>query len=285
MRAIRFSAQLGYTIEEQTRDAIKELAPTLKNISAERIQVELTKLISSPHPDTLRMAYDMGVTKVILPEFDKIMETPQNHPHHIYNVGEHTLKALLEVDADKVLRLAVLLHDIGKPETLTVDEEGLTHFHGHEAVSAEMSRVILRRLRFDNDTISQVTKLINYHDYGNSVEPDLRMVRRAVNKIGEDIFPMLLQVKRADTMAQSEYMRREKLDNLEQWKILYDRIIEEKQCVSLKTLAVTGTDLIAMGMKPGKEIGEMLHKLLDVVLENPEYNTKEQLLQKAKEYS
>ena len=231
------------------------------------------------------MAYDMGVTKVILPEFDKIMETPQNHPHHIYNVGEHTLKALLEVDADKVLRLAVLLHDIGKPETLTVDEEGLTHFHGHEAVSAEMSRVILRRLRFDNDTISQVTKLINYHDYGNSVEPDLRMVRRAVNKIGEDIFPMLLQVKRADTMAQSEYMRREKLDNLEQWKILYDRIIEEKQCVSLKTLAVTGTDLIAMGMKPGKEIGEMLHKLLDVVLENPEYNTKEQLLQKAKEYS
>ena len=96
---------------------------------------------------------------------------------------------------------------------------------------------------------------------------------------------MLLQVKRADTMAQSEYMRREKLDNLEQWKILYDRIIEEKQCVSLKTLAVTGTDLIAMGMKPGKEIGEMLHKLLDVVLENPEYNTKEQLLQKAKEYS
>lgn len=285
MRAIRFSAQLGYTIEEQTCDAIKELAPTLKNISAERIQVELTKLISSPHPDTLRMAYEMGVTKVILPEFDKIMETPQNHPHHIYNVGEHTLKALLEVDAERILRLAVLLHDIGKPETLTIDEEGLTHFHGHEAVSAEMSRVILRRLRFDNDTISQVTKLIKYHDYGNSVEPDLRMVRRAVNKIGEDIFPMLLQVKRADTMAQSEYMRREKLDNLEQWKILYDRIIEEKQCVSLKTLAVTGTDLIAMGMKPGKEIGEMLHKLLDVVLENPEYNTKEQLLQKAKEYS
>ena len=285
MRAIRFSAQLGYTIEEQTCDAIKELAPTLKNISAERIQVELTKLISSPHPDTLRMAYEMGVTKVILPEFDKIMETPQNHPHHIYNVGEHTLKALLEVDAERILRLAVLLHDIGKPETLTIDEEGLTHFHGHEAVSAEMSRVILRRLRFDNGTISQVTKLIKYHDYGNSVEPDLRMVRRAVNKIGEDIFPMLLQVKRADTMAQSEYMRREKLDNLEQWKILYDRIIEEKQCVSLKTLAVTGTDLIAMGMKPGKEIGEMLHKLLDVVLENPEYNTKEQLLQKAKEYS
>ena len=284
MRAIRFSAQLGYSIEEQTCEAIKELAPTLKNISVERIQVELTKLITSDHPDTLRMAYEMGVTKVFLPEFDKAMETEQNHPHHMYSVGEHTLKSMLEVDADKVLRLAMLLHDIGKPETLTVDEKGLTHFHGHEAVSAEMSNNILRRLRYDNDTISCVTKLVQYHDYGNNMETDMRIVRRAINKIGEDIFPLFLKVKRADTMAQSEYHRQNKLDNLEQWQVLYERIIEEKQCVSLKTLAVTGTDLIAMGMKPGKDIGEMLHKLLEYVLEHPEDNTKEQLLQKVEEF-
>lgn len=282
MRAIRFSAQLGYTIEEKTKEAIRELAPTLKNISVERIQVELVKLITSGHPDTLRMAYEMGVTKVIFPEFDKIMETPQNHPHHMYNVGDHTLKALSEVEPEKALRLAILFHDIGKPDTLTIDEEGVTHFHGHAVVSEEMAHRILRELRFDNDTISVVTRLVRYHDYGNDLEPDMRIVRRAVNKIGDDIFPMLMQVKRADILAQSLYMREEKLEKLVQWEQLYERIIAEKQCVSLKTLAVTGKDLIAAGMKPGKELGEMLQKLLELVLEQPECNKKEFLLEKAK---
>lgn len=283
MRAIRFSAQLGYTVEEQTREAIRELAPTLRNISAERIQVELTKLLTSPYPDTLRMAYKLGVTAIILPEFDKAMVTSQNHPHHQYNVGEHTLHSLLEVEPNKVLRLAMLFHDIGKPETITTDEQGITHFHGHADVSEELAKNILKRLRFDNDTISTVTRLVRYHDYGNKVEPDMRIVRRAVNKIGEDIFPLLFAVKRADTLAQSDYQRQEKLDNLEKWQQIYEQIIEQKQCVSLKTLAVTGSDLIAMGMKPGKGMGEMLHTLLEIVLEQPECNTKEYLLDKAQE--
>lgn len=279
MRAIRFSAQLGYTIEEQTCAAIRELASSLQKISVERIQVELTKLITSPHPDTLRMAYEMGVTKIVFPEFDKMMETPQNHPHHMYNVGEHTLQALLETEPDKILRLSVLFHDVGKPETLSVDEKGVTHFYGHPGVSEEMSRQILRRLRYDNDTIHAVSRLVRYHDYGNDVEPDMRIVRRAVNKIGEDIFPLLLKVKKADILAQSEYKRKEKLDRVDQWRFHYEKIREENQCVSLKTLAVTGTDLIAAGMKPSKELGEMLQKLLELVLEQPECNTKEYLLE------
>ncbi len=285
MRAVRFSAQLGYQVEEHTQEAIQKLAPTLQNISAERIQVELTKLITSAHPDTLRMAYKMGITKVILPELDKAMETPQNHPHHSYSVGEHTLKALLEVKPEKKLRLAVLFHDIGKPATISVDENGVTHFHGHASVSEEMTCHILRRLRFDNDTIRDVSRLVRFHDYGNDQEPDMRIVRRAMNKIGEDIFPLLLQVKRADILAQSDYKRQEKLDRLEQWKILYEQIVAEKQCVSLKNLAVTGSDLIAMGMKPGKNLGEVLQKLLQLVIEEPEYNTKDKLLQKAAEFS
>jgi len=284
MRAIRFSAQLGYTVEPGTQQAIRLLAPTLQNISAERIQTELVKLITSPHPDTLRMAYELGVTRVILPEWDKAMETPQKHPHHMYHVGEHTLKALLEVEPKKILRLAVLFHDMGKPDTASVDEEGITHFYGHAAAGKEITRHILRRLKFDNDTVSQVTKLVRFHDYGNALEPDMRMVRRAVNKIGEDIFPLLLQVKQADILAQSDYKREEKLERLEQWRVFYERIVAEQQCVSLKTLAVTGSDLIAIGMKPGKSLGEMLQKLLELVLEQPEYNTKELLLQKAEEF-
>ena len=285
MRAIRFSAQLGYEIHEDTIDAIRKLAPSLQKISAERIQVELTKLLTSAHPDTLREAYEYGITKVILPEFDAMMETPQKHKHHKYSVGEHTLHALMEIAPEKNLRYAMLLHDIGKPQTLTVDEDGTTHFHGHPAAGEEIARKILRRLRFDNDTVSVVTRLVRYHDYGNGVTPDLRIVRRAVNKIGEDIFPLLLPVRRADILAQSEYMRTEKLENLELWKTLYQEMILKKQCVSLKTLAVTGRDLIAMGMKPGRELGEILQKLLELVLEHPEWNTREILLRKAEELS
>ena len=114
LRAVRFSAQLGYGIEEETGRAIRELAENLKRISAERIQAELIKLLVSPHPDTLRVAYEMGITKVILPEFDRCMETPQNHPHHCYSVGEHLLVALQTVEPRKELRLVMLLHDIGK---------------------------------------------------------------------------------------------------------------------------------------------------------------------------
>ena len=210
MRAIRFSAQLGYEIEDNTKQAIKELAPTLSRISAERIQVELVKLMVSPHPDYLRIAYDTGVTGVVLPEWDKAMETPQNHPHHCYSVGEHILHSLDKVPADKVLRLAMLLHDIAKPETLEIDDTGVTHFHGHAVVGEEMARTILRRLRMDNDTISKVCRLVRFHDYGNGVEPDGRIVRRAVNKVGEDLFPALLLVRKADILAQSNYKREEK---------------------------------------------------------------------------
>lgn len=284
LRAIRFSAQLGYAIEEGTAAAIAELAPSLSRISAERIQAELTKLMVSPHPDYLRTAYDMGVTKVFFPEFDRACETPQNHPHHCYSVGEHILHSLGGVEADKTLRLAMLLHDIGKPAVMTVDEKGQNHFHGHAAAGAEMAQKILRRLKFDNDTIRMVCRLVQFHDYGNGADIDIRLARRAICRIGEEAFPALFAVKRADIMAQSGYLRQEKLAMLEKWQGLYEKILEEKQCVSLKTLAVTGSDLIAAGRRPGKELGEILKHLLELVLEDPARNTKEWLLAAAEEY-
>lgn len=283
MRAVRFSAQLGYGIEEQTRRAIRELAPALSRISAERIQTELIKLMVSPHPDYLRVAYETGITGIVFPEFDVAMETPQNNPHHCYTVGEHILHSLMEVPADKILRLAMLLHDIAKPMVLTEDGHGIHHFHGHAKEGEKMSREIMRRMRMDNDTISYVSRLVLYHDYGNGVEPDASIVRRAVNKIGEDIFPMLLMVRKADILAQSEWKRKEKLANLEKWKMQYEQIQKAGECVSLKTLAVTGKDLIAAGIAPGKGLGDILNRLLEEVLEQPEKNTKEYLINRALE--
>lgn len=278
MRAVRFSAQLGYDIEEKTAAAIKELAPTLTNISAERIQAELVKLLSSPNPDFIRIAYEQGVTAVIMPEFDRIMQTGQNNPHHCYNVGEHTLHAMKAVEPDKVLRLSLLFHDFGKAETATVDENGISHFHGHPKRSEEIARKILRRLRFDNDTVHKVSKLVLYHDYGNGVVPTDRIVRRFVNEIGDELFVLFLKVRQADLDAQSDYKREEKQNNLNLWKQKYEEIVSRSDCVSLKTLAVTGSDLIQAGMKPGKELGVTLNKMLEIVLDDPTMNTKEKLL-------
>lgn len=276
LRGVRFAAQLGFSIEENTRNGMKELAPTLQNISAERIQVELVKMLVSDRPGLLRDACELGITRQFLPEFDVLMETKQETPHHMYNVGEHTLHALENVRADKVLRLTMLLHDMGKPALKTVDENGVAHFKKHALESEAITKTILRRLKFDNDTLHKVSRLVLYHDY--RMPATAKNVRRAMNKIGEDLFPYYMEVRRADVLAQSMYLREEKIENLDEIEALYRDIVEARQCVSLKTLAVTGKDLIDAGMQPGKEIGEKLNELLELVIEQPELNEKEELL-------
>lgn len=276
LRAVRFSAQLGFSIEEETLKAISALAPNLKYVSAERIQVELLKLLVSPHPDYLRTAYEAGITKEILPEFDRCMETEQNTPHHCYNVGEHTLQSLLNIRPDKVLRLTMLLHDFGKPVVKRTDENGRDHFKTHGPEGEKMAVSILRRLKMDNDTIRKVRSLIKWHDY--RPEGEAVSVRKAVNCIGEELFPLYLEVQRADILAQSTYRREEKLARLSAVESLYEEILEKGQCISLKTMALTGRDLIDAGYAPGKELGEILGRLLAHVLENPEDNKKEILL-------
>lgn len=282
MRAVRFSAQLGYDIEEATKNAISKIAPNLKNISAERIQVELIKLLKSPHPDYLRVAYETGITKMMLPEFDKAMETEQHNPHHQYSVGEHTLHCMLGTPSDKSLRLAALLHDLGKTETKTTDDKGIDHFYGHADVSEKMTHTILRRLKMDNDTIGRTAKLVKYHDY--SIEPNRRAMRRAINKIGEEYMEDLFVLKEADMLAQSMLEREQKKQALLTLKRLYKEVMDAQECVSLKTLAVNGKDLIDTGIKPGKQLGAILNCMLQDVLDDPTHNSYEYLMEHMGEY-
>ena len=277
LRGIRFAAQLGFSIDEETKAGMEKLAPTLKNISAERIQTELVKMLISRRPELIREAYELGITARFLPEFDRLMETAQETPHHMYTVGEHTIHAIGNVRPDKVLRLTMLLHDMGKPAYKTVDEDGRAHFKKHALESEVIAGRILRRLKFDNDTIHKVTRLVRYHDY--RMPSTAKDVRRAMNKIGEDIFSYYMEVRRGDVLAQSMYQREEKIQNLDEIERLYQEIIEKGQCVSLKELSVTGRDLIEAGMAPGKEIGVKLNELLLLVIEEPELNTKEKLLE------
>ena len=276
MRAVRFSAQLGYSIEEGTKEAIKELAPNLKNISAERIQVELVKLVVSNNPDYLKIAYETGITRQVLPEFDICMETEQNNPHHKYSVGEHILHAMKNIEADKALRLSMLFHDMGKAKTKTQDEQGIDHFYGHNEISHEITEEVLKRLRFDNDTIYKVKNLVYFHDYHPALTD--KSVRKFITKIGKELVPSYLLVQRADVLAQSEYKREEKLAKIDEVSKIFDGIIERGECLSLKDLAVNGKDLIEHGIKPGKEMGEILEHFLEMVIANPSLNEKEILL-------
>lgn len=281
MRAVRFAAQLGYAIEKDTKKAVEKLAGTLQNISAERIRTELFKLLISPNPYMLKTAYETGITKVVLPEFDRMMEVEQQNPHHCYSVGEHTLHSMEGTAPEKNLRLAMLFHDMGKPYTHTRDENGIDHFYGHAKVSRDLAHGILRRLKTDNDTIAIVTKLVEHHDL--KIELSEKGMRRAISRQGEDIFPALFDVKYADVCGQSQYERQEKLAEIQKMRELYKKVCEQGDCVSLKTLQVTGKDLIALGMHPGREIGDTLQALLQLVIDHPKCNEREYLLNCVKE--
>ena len=302
LRAVRFAGQLGFAIEEKTREAIVERADHLKNISAERIRV-------SKEAGRIRDAYKTGMTKYFLPELDAAMQTEQKNPHHIYTVGEHSicgielmncffgitsdkkiydkipenvletakkLAAKMDKKQQTVLCMTMLLHDIAKPAVMTVDEKGIGHFIGHPAQSEKMAKKIMRRLTFDNDSISKACRLIRFHDY--RMEDKSRAFRRAVSKIGADIMDMLFLVEYADVLAQSDMQRDEKLAKIDAGVKRFEYIMANAQPLSIKDLAVTGSDLIAAGVKPGPKMGEILKAMLDKVLDEPELNTKDGLL-------
>ena len=281
LRAVRFSAQLNFPIEPNTARAVKKLAPTLKKISAERIRTELVKLLVSPHPERIQDAFELGITRVILPEWDAMVGVEQHTPHHKYDVAEHTIRALKNVKRDKILRLTMLFHDMGKPAMKTTDEKGQDHFKGHALVSEEIARKILRRLKFDNDTVKMVTRLVCYHDY--RIEATPQNVRRAMNRIGVELFPYYLAVRMADVKAQSPYRKREKIENIVEMRRLYQEALLKDQCVTLRQLAVSGKDLMQLGMKPGRELGSMLSELLEYVIDDPERNDRDTLCKYVKE--
>ena len=275
LRAFRFAAQLDFVIEDQTREAIKAHREDLRYISAERIQTEMTKILTSPHPEIIRDMYELGVTEVILPEFDLLMKVEQHNPHHCLSAGEHTIKAMQEIQPTPVLRWTMLIHDMGKAVCHQF-EDGKDKYKGHAKVSEQYARDIMNRMKMDNATSRAVTKLVRVHDDRMPAEP--RTVRRAINRIGEDLFEDYCKVRRADVLAQSMYLREEKIKNLDDINALYKQILAEKQCVSLKDLAVTGSDLIAEGIEPGPEIGEILQQMLEWVIDDPAMNEKEKLL-------
>ncbi len=289
LRAVRFSGQLGFFIEENTQNAIHELAGNLEKISAERIQAELVKLMCSAHPDRLIMAYETGMTALFFPEFDALMQEKE-----FETVGEHTIRTLLAVPADKNLRLTMLLHELAitSPDAWEAAEQFDTETRNsrmpddandarrdkkeHLAQeSAKMARAFLKRLKFDNDTIRTVTKLISYQ----YVEPALEeeTVRRLAAQIGMDTLEKVLCVKRADAIGETKEQYQKTMDYLDALSAFITQVKESGACLRREDLALSGSDLIALGITPGKQVGEVLSMLLELVLSDPKKNTRETL--------
>lgn len=278
LRAVRFSGQLNFNIEEETGNAMKKQAAYLKDISAERIRVEIEKLLLSGHPEKLIDAYKMGITSVILPEFDLMMETPQNNPNHLYDVGTHTVEVIKNIDADAVLRLGALLHDCGKPAVKTTDENGMDHFYNHNLVGMDIAAGVMNRLKYDNDTKRDVIKLVKWHDYGMGFLPSKAKLRKVLSEVGAEFFQNVFKMRRADIAGQSDYRRAEKLENLSRLMDEYEEILQDNDCLKMKDLAISGKDLMEAGVSPGEHMGEILKYLLEQVLENPELNNRQQLM-------
>lgn len=281
MRAVRFSAVLGFALDAETEKAVRETAPCLTHTAKERLQVEVMKLLGGKHAEQALRRY-AEVVAVVIPELKPCFGFRQNNPYHIYDVWEHTLHTVGQVPGHSpTLRLAALLHDIGKPSVYVEDDKGIGHFRGHELVSEQLAESILRRLRFDNETLEIVTELVRVHD--RSYKLTKAGVRRLLSEIGDSQFERLMILREADIKAQNPEFAPERLEEVKRLHALKNQIMEEQNCLSLKDLAVNGDDLIQMGYTPGPEIGRILHAFLDQVLEDPEKNTRETLCVLAEE--
>ena len=284
LRAIRFASQLDFTIELNTDWQIHQQYKSLENISVERINSEFCKIVNSDNFCVELLLYK-DVFALFIPELKDMFDFPQKNPHHDYDVFGHTVHAVENCNSDDLtVRLAVFFHDFGKPHSYQDGEDGIRHFKGHGRVSADMTDVIMKRLKFDNETRNNVVQLVYYHDA--TFEVGKKYVKRWLNKLGEKQFRRLLDVRRADIKGQKVVCSTDKKDKIEKLDIiekLIDEVIQENQCFTLKDLAVNGNDLIQIGYNPDKQLGEALNILLNGVINEEFENKKDSLLNIAKE--
>ena len=279
LRAIRFASQLDFSIMPSTDWEIHQQYEKLKNISIERINSEFCKIASS-NSFCVELLLYKDVFSLFIPELKSMFDFPQNNPYHDYDVFGHTINAIENCESkDLIVRLAVFFHDFGKPHSYQDGEDGVRHFKEHGKVSAEMTDAIMKRLRFDNETRNNVVELVYYHDA--TFEVGKKYVKRWLNKIGEKQFRRLLEIRKADIKGQKSNYDQSRIDKVEDIKQILEDVLQEDECFTLKNLAVNGKDLINIGYKSGKELGNALSQLLQSVIDGDCPNTKDELLQRA----
>ena len=279
LRALRFASVLRMVIVPETARYLHEDRELLRNISAERISTELTKLLCGEDAARVMLEYP-DVLGVFIPELLPAVGFGQNNPHHRYDVWTHTAAAVNGVPPEPVLRLVMLFHDFGKPMSYTSDSDGIGHFYGHPEKSAAIAGEIMKRLRFDNETADTVMTLVRYHDA--KLKPEPRSILRWLNRVGPENFKRLLIIKLADAAAQNAEEFPETVEEIADINAMLESLLKERRCFSLKDLSVNGDDLIALGIPHGAQIGAALTALLDLVIDGKVENDREALLAAAK---
>ena len=279
LRALRFAAVLGFTIEPETSDAILDQRKLLSGIAYERIREELLKLLCGENAGFILRRY-RKVIAVFIPELKGTFDFEQHSEHHNRDLYRHTIAAVNNVEPEPLLRVTMLFHDIGKPLAQTTDKRGVCHYRGHQQIGAAMTREILRRLCMPSVFIDEVCDLIRWHD--ERFKPETVMIKGYLKRLGADAMQKLMLIQRADILAQSPFKREEKLSNLSAVSEELNRIITSGECYSLRQLAVNGSDLLHIGIGSGVQIGQTLDTLLDKVIGGELPNEKEALLSYAK---
>ena len=278
LRALRFSAVLGFDIEEGLAKSIHDNRALLSNISSERISAELTKMLTGSNVLEVLLAYP-DVLSVFIPEIMPAVGFEQKNPYHIFDVWAHTAHSVQSAIPHNLVRLTMLFHDLGKPATFTLDSNGCGHFYQHGKISQEIALYRLKELRFDGNTIAAVGKLVKWHD--TLIAPD--KLTRWLNKLGEELLRLLLAVKRADALAQDEISGISKIASIDKLEQELDALIAANQCYKLLDLAVSGYDILDLGVKEGPEVGSVLNALLQRVIEGELQNDRAALLCAAQE--
>ena len=281
LRAVRFKAQLGFTLEDKTAQAIKKCAVLIKKVSRERILDELNKILLSDNPDTIRDLHTFGLLKFILPELDRCFGEPQKNKYHIYDVGEHIMQTVKNTPKDLILRWAAVLHDTGKPCCSSTDSAGIIHFYGHHRESRRIAVDVLYRLHMESSSIKDIAMLVEHHDY--RVEASYTAVKRMMSKTGAELFEKLLILQRADNMAKNPKHLPEKLRRINGGLDIYREVVAQKQPYRISDLLINGKDLMELGYRQGRDIGDALKELLDEVIIKPELNNRAYLIKRAKE--
>jgi len=285
MRAIRFSVQLGFDIEDKTITALESAVDKFDQVAPERIRDEIEKILTkSDKPSKAFMAlHRYGLLKKIMPELDSTFGVPQEGGWHIYDVFEHILNAVDNADKNLVLRLSLLLHDIGKPQCKFIDEDGRAHFNGHGILSGKMAKKRLQNLRFSNEIINSVKTLIDNHM--THLPSTDKGVKRLIRRLSEDLIDQFILHRLCDLQAMDVEQVSDEIDNNILLGEKMREIIDSKAPLSFKDLAVCGDDIMEIFNLPeGRIIGEILNHLLDFVLDNPENNREELLINEARKF-
>lgn len=263
LRALRFASQLGFYIEDKTSEMVHQYAYLLKNISAERIREEFVKILMGISAEEILRRY-CDVVEIFIPEIKKLYGFDQHSPYHKYDVWEHTIHAVGSAVPEKNVRVAMFFHDISKPDCFYMDENGRGHFKGHALKSAEMTSEILKRLRFSSRDIKDIVSIICHHSDEINSKLEIKLL---LNEVGEKNFFDLLNTQRADSMSKQEFCLK-RLKKSDWQEKTAKEILRNKECYTLKDLAINGNELIKLGFRDRK-IGQLLERLLqEVVYEN-----------------